>query len=229
MVNKESLSDYDKQLLSDISKTKQTLNNKEKVSSELEKKQLKREALKLRAELGAQKLIYKNLGVEAKINKLTKKTQDKPSDRLSGKNKIRIFVLIFTALLFDLIQLTVGMLELVPVVGIIFVILEYVIMFVAFVVMLFFWRHYEVSFSEKYFSKRAVVPAFLKLFSMVFNFALEAIPFYPGITINTLMTIWLVRTIDKRKQKKARLEEIELRINAIDNKNARTAKLQQYF
>ena len=216
MVNKESLSDYDKQLLSDISKTKQTLNNKEKVSSELEKKQLKREVLKLMAELGAQKLIYKNLGIEGRVNRLAEKTQDKALDRLSGKNKIRILVLIFTALLFDLAQFTVGMLELVPVVGIIFVALEYVIMFIAFIAMLFIWQHYEIGFSEKYFSKKAVLPTFLKLFSMVFNFALEAIPFYPGITINTLMIIWLVRTIDKRRQKEVKLQKLQLKINLYD-------------
>ncbi len=177
--------------------------------------ELKREERNLRLRLGAEKMLakaaMKSMGVNGFLAKRgIKRLNKKPTNRLSGDNEHRILVLILIALIFDTLQLALGVFELVPIIGIIFIPLQWLILLLSFFVFFFFWRHYEVSFIERTIGKKFGSPA-LKYAQVALIFILpiaEIIPIFPGITLKTTITILLVRSMDKHRANEEKLKQI---------------------
>lgn len=141
-----------------------------------------------------------------------------PSERLDGQNKHRAFILLAVALIFDTLQLALAVFQLVPIVGILFMIFNYVLLAISFLVFFFMWKHYKVGFAERVLGGKLSNAGRAKTLKMaqqtliVLLPFLEALPVFPGITIKTLITILLVREIDKQKRLRQEIQETEMRM-----------------
>ena len=185
--------------------------------------QLKKEEKRLSAELGAEAKIAKMATqksglIPRKIRRSLKKLDKAPTDRLSGNHAHRILILILIALFFDTLQLFAGIIELIPFVGLLGVLLEWFLLVLSFFVFIFFWRHYEVTFLERTIGIKKMGAEALKIMQLALITIMpiaEIIPIFPGITLKVIITIMLVRSIDKHRAKKEKLRQIQNEIDAL--------------
>ncbi len=210
----KSLSSADIAFLSRINDSKRVVDQMPDSPSELANEkslaQLERQYALLKAKTLAKQealqYMFSNLHVDDSIFDARK-----PYDRLSGDNSARVLILIIPALFFDTAQLALGVLGLMPFLLPVVLLINYALLAVSFLVFFFIWQHFKVSFKEKYISKKGVLPVVLNIIRAMFPF-LEVLPFFPGITLNVITSIIIVRQIDKLRRNKKRLQELEIEI-----------------
>jgi len=142
-------------------------------------------------------------------------TNNKPTDRLSGQNSHRVAVLIIVAIIFDMIQMVVIALDIIPIVGFVFTATAQILIWmVSKLVFFILWHHYKISFIERFLSKKvsiikkaALITARLILF--LINLIL---PVTPDIIVSTISSIYMVNIVDRRNKKEKRLMQIEFEI-----------------
>ncbi len=160
-----------------------------------------------------------------KINLLTRGLKaidySKPPDRLSGENKSRVFVLLFTAIFFDIIQSGTLLFDITVVLAPLGILITYAIYIVSFLVFFFLWKHYDIGFIDRFGGKILAIK--------IVNFFGESIPIYPGIILNTLATIILIRKIDKKRKLEMQLKQKQEQLKNLRNQNMRVEVLQERF
>ncbi len=184
--------------------------------------QLEMERAALEAKMAAKKFVAKRLaksvGLSPKLasmvgKKLLKQADKKPLDRLSGEYSYRVFLLIVVAFFFDSLQLLPAIVGLIPILGFfVAILINFFIWLFAFLVMWFMWRHFEVSFWEKFVSKKGILPLILHYLRFIFIIFEIFLPFFPGITLQTLITVTTVRQLDSYRKDKYKLEELNRQI-----------------
>ncbi len=171
---------------------------------------LEREYMLLKAKAFAeQKAFQKVLGGSQVSNKIF--DANKAHDRLSGDNSGRIFLLLIPAVFFDVAQFALGLLGLIIFLAPVVIIFNYILLAVSSLVFFFMWQHFDISLKERYIAKKGVLAAVLNIIRALFPI-LEALPFFPGITLNVIISIIIVRQVDKARKDNLRLQNLKLEI-----------------
>ena len=178
-----------------------------------------KELARMQRELAAKKLALAGRKAALRLTVGNVSASSKaPSERLDGQNKHRVFILLAIALIFDTLQLALAVFQLLPIVGILFIAFNYILLVISFFIFFFMWKHYEVGFAERVVGGKLSNAGRAKSLKMaqqtliVLLPFLEALPIFPGITIKTLVTILLVREIDKQKRLNQEIQNTERRM-----------------
>ena len=243
-MSKSSLSNAEKATLAQRNPQNFTLLNKQGLNnmlsdsnSDMERAsykklaQLELEKARLQATLAAKNKINDTLLQEGGLSKALDRAVNKISDkkelnRLSKEHSHRVVILIVTAAVFDLIQLSLTPVLFIPVAGVLLsAIINKIISGVAFFTFFFFWRHYDISYIErKWGGTKAVLGLkILSVFTSVASLILETISLYPGILLNTVISILVIRSIDKKREQEAKLAKIQEQIERQKTMLARQA------